>query len=333
MDVSVFMRNRCEAKYTDAPLPVVNNAAEGGYVEDSDKDNDEDREKESDESNENCLTTLLVPRRLGSMALASQVTLLNSRMSLLVNHSSRLLQPSRRSKLKNLAIQHPHSKIFGFMDILGRVTLSQVSEYSDQVPCSYLDQSPVCWDEVGERRLTRPELIQLTSEKVRLIRDRLLTAQSRQRSYADPKRKDVEFMIGDHVFLRVSPMKGIMRFGKKGKLSPRFVGPFEILERIGAVAYRLALSPGFAHVHPVFHISMLRKYVPDPSHILQPQTMQIRNDMSYEEQPVKILDRQIRKLQSKEVALIKVLWHNHSSSEATWEAESEMRAKYPHLFD
>ncbi|XP_057985462.1 uncharacterized protein LOC131170454, partial [Hevea brasiliensis] len=156
---------------------------------------------------------------------------------------------------------------------------------------------------------------------------------SRQRSYADPKRKDVEFMIGDHVFLRVSPMKGIMRFGKKGKLSPRFVGPFEILERIGAVAYRLALPPGFAHVHLVFHISMLRKYVPDPSHVLQPQTIQFRDDMSYEEQPVKILDRQIRKLWSKEVALVKVLWHNHSSSEATWEAESEMRAKYPHLFD
>ncbi|XP_058008044.1 uncharacterized protein LOC131182502, partial [Hevea brasiliensis] len=194
-------------------------------------------------------------------------------------------------------------------------------------------RSPVCWDEVGERRLTRPELIQLTLEKVRQIRDRLLTAQSRQRSYADPKRKDVEFMIGDHVFLRVSPMKGIMRFGKKGKLSPRFVGPFEILERIGAVAYRLALPPGFAHVHPVFHISMLRKYVPDPSYVLQPQTMQIRDDMSYEEQLVKILDRQIRKLRSKEVALIKVLWHNHSSSEATWEAESKMRAKYPHLFD
>ncbi len=139
-------------------------------------------------------------------------------------------------------------------------------------------------------------MIQLTSEKVQLIRDRLLTAQSRQKSYVDPKRKDVEFMVGNHIFLRVSPIKGIMRFGNKGKLRPHFIGPFEILERIGAIAYHLALPPGFAHVHPVFHISMLRKYVPDPSPILQPQTIQFRDDISYEVQPVKILDRQIRKL-------------------------------------
>ncbi|XP_065854728.1 uncharacterized protein [Euphorbia lathyris] len=194
-------------------------------------------------------------------------------------------------------------------------------------------RSPICWDEVGERRLTRPELIQLTLDKVRIIRERLLTAQSRQKSYVDPRRKNVEFQIGDHVFLKVSPMKGIMRFGKKGKLSPRYVGPFEILERIGAVAYRLALPPDFSKVHPVFHISMLRKYIHDASHVLQPQTIQVRDDLTYEEQPIGILDNQVRKLRSKEIPLVKVLWQNHSSSEATWETESEMRVRYPHLFN
>ena len=101
-------------------------------------------------------------------------------------------------------------------------------------------------------------MIKETTEKVPLIRDRLKTAFSRQKSYADPKRKDVQFAVGDHVFLKVSPMKGVMRFGKKGKLSPRYVGSFEILNRVGSVSYRLALPPSFSHVHPVFHISMLR---------------------------------------------------------------------------
>ena len=112
--------------------------------------------------------------------------------------------------------------------------------------------------------------VRITTEKVPLFRDRLKTAFSRQKSYADPKRKDVQFSVGDHLFLKVSPMKGVIRFGKKGKLSPRYVGPFEILDRVGNVSYRLAPPPSFNHMHPVFHISMLRKYVPNPSHVLQP---------------------------------------------------------------
>lgn len=102
-------------------------------------------------------------------------------------------------------------------------------------------RSPLCWDEVGERELTGPKIIKDASEKVALIRRRLETAASRQKSYADPKCKDVEFHVGDYVFLKVSPMKGVIRFGKKGKLAPRYIGSFEILERVGMVAYRLAL--------------------------------------------------------------------------------------------
>ncbi|KAL4033049.1 hypothetical protein IC575_006134 [Cucumis melo] len=111
----------------------------------------------------------------------------------------------------------------------------------------------------------------------------MLTAQSRQKSYADVRRKDLEFEVGDMVFLKVAPMKGVLRFAKKGKLSPRFVGPFEILERIGPVAYRLALPPSFAAVHDVFHISMLRKYVADPTHVVDFEPLQISENLSYEE--------------------------------------------------
>lgn len=194
-------------------------------------------------------------------------------------------------------------------------------------------RSPIGWLEVGERKLLGPELVQDATEKIHMIRQRMLTAQSRQKSYADNRRRDLEFQVGDHVFLKVSPTKGVMRFGKKGKLSPRYIGPFEILEKVGAVAYRLALPPDLSNIHPVFHVSMLRKYNPDPSHVIRYETIQLQDDLTYEEQPVAILDRQVKKLRSKDVASVKVLWRNHTSEEVTWEAEDEMRTKHPHLFD
>ena len=126
-------------------------------------------------------------------------------------------------------------------------------------------RSPLCWDKIGERELTRPEIIWNAVEKVALIRKRLETAASRQKSYADPKPKDVKFQVGDYEFLKVSPMKGVMRFGKKGKLAPRYIGLFEILDRVGMVAYWLALPSNLSQVHPVFHVSMLKKYISDPS--------------------------------------------------------------------
>ncbi|KAL9374753.1 hypothetical protein Peur_031632 [Populus x canadensis] len=167
-------------------------------------------------------------------------------------------------------------------------------------------RSPVCWFEVGEKRLMGPELIQITSEKIEVIRKKLQTAQSRQKSYADRRRRDLEFSVGDCVFLKVSPTKGVFRFGKKGKLSPRFIGPYEILERVGAVAYRLALPPNLSAIHPVFHVSMLRKYMSDPSHVLEVHPIELRDDMVYEVQPEAIVDRQVRKLRSKDIASVKV---------------------------
>ncbi|KAL0557203.1 hypothetical protein IC582_005721 [Cucumis melo] len=194
-------------------------------------------------------------------------------------------------------------------------------------------RSPVCWGEVGEQRLMGPELVQSTNEAIQKIRSRMHTAQCRQKSYADVRRKDLEFEVGDKVFLKVAPMRGVVRFERRGKLSPRFVGPFEILERIGPVAYRLALPPSLSTVHDVFHVSMLRKYVPDPSHVVDYEPLEIDENLSYAEQPVEVLAREVKTLRNKEIPLVKVLWRNHRVEEATWEREDDMRSRYPELFE
>ena len=152
-------------------------------------------------------------------------------------------------------------------------------------------RTPVCWDEVGERRLIGLEIVQDTTEKVNMIRERLKIANDRQKSYADNRRRDLKFEMGDQVFLRVSPWKGILRFGKGGKLSPRYIGPYEIVDKVGEVAYRLKLPSELANIHDVFHVSMLRKYIADPSHILKKQPIQLKENLTYEEHPVEILDR------------------------------------------
>ncbi|KAL0553796.1 hypothetical protein IC582_007700 [Cucumis melo] len=194
-------------------------------------------------------------------------------------------------------------------------------------------RSPVCWGEVGEQRLMGPELVQSTNEAIQKIRSRMHTAQSRQKSYADVRQKDLEFEVGDKVFLKVAPMRGVLRFERRGKLSPRFVGPFEILERIGPVAYRLALPPSLSTVHDVFHVSMLRKYVSDPSHVVDYEPLEIDENLSYTEQPVEVLAREVKTLRNKEIPLVKVLWQNHRVEEATWEREDDMRSRYPELFE
>ena len=130
-------------------------------------------------------------------------------------------------------------------------------------------------------------------DKVKLIRDRMRTAQSRQKSYADNRRRELEFNVGDHVFLKVSPFKGVMRFDKRGKLSPRYIGPFEILRCYGAVAHELALRIELAAIHPVFHVSMLRKYLLNDSHVLQSPAIEVDPRMTYVEEPIAILDRQV----------------------------------------
>ncbi|GKA21206.1 putative nucleotidyltransferase, ribonuclease H [Tanacetum coccineum] len=193
-------------------------------------------------------------------------------------------------------------------------------------------RAPICWNEVGERVIEGPELVEVTNEKVAIAKEKLKEARSRQKSYADRHRRALEFKPGDRVFLKVSPCRGVRHFGLKGKLSPRFIGPFEILDRVGEVSYRLALPSQLSHVHNVFHVSLLRGYNYHPYHIVQYPFDKIREDLSFAEEPEAILDRQERVMRKKTIPLVKVLWKNHPVREAIWENEEMMRTDYPHFF-
>jgi hypothetical protein len=133
--------------------------------------------------------------------------------------------------------------------------------------------SMLYWDKLGERRILGSNIVQDTLDKVVLIRQRLSVAQDQQKSYADVRQRMLEFAKGEKVFLRVAPMKGVTRIGKKGKLNPHYIGPLKILERVGPVAYRLALPSSLAGIHNVFHVSMLMKYILDPSHVIKYESL------------------------------------------------------------
>ncbi|KAL8110718.1 hypothetical protein AgCh_026455 [Apium graveolens] len=194
-------------------------------------------------------------------------------------------------------------------------------------------RSPLYWDEVGEKKLLGPELVQQTKDAIILIRKRLEAAQDRQKKNSDLHRKDVEMEIGSLVLLKVSPWKGLVRFGQKGKLSPRYIGPFEILRKVGKVAYELALPPQLQHIHNVFNVSMLKRYIPDSNQVIEYEPIELQPDLSYVEQPIQILDRKERVLRNKSIPIVKVLWRNPRVEESTWELESDMLDKYPHLFN
>ena len=137
--------------------------------------------------------------------------------------------------------------------------------------------------------------------------------------------------MGDKVFLKISPWKGVIRFGRRGKLSPRFIGPYEVIERIGLVTYQLALPPILERVHNIFHVSILRKYRSDSTYILKEQPVKLKENLSYEEAPIVILAREQKILRNKVIPLVEVLWKNHSQEEANWEREDDMRHRYLRL--
>jgi hypothetical protein len=185
---------------------------------------------------------------------------------------------------------------------------------------------------LGEISLVGPDWVQQTSEKVWEIRQNILAAQSRQKSYADVRRQDLEFVVGDQVLLRVSPTKGVVWFGVSGKLSPRYIGSFTILARVGSLAYRLQLSDSMAGVHPVFHVSMLRKFLRDLNHQIEMEPIAVQQDLTLECHPMRILESSERVLRKRSIKYVNVLWTNQSQREATWELEELMRQKYPELF-
>ncbi|XP_075473943.1 uncharacterized protein LOC142505001 [Primulina tabacum] len=197
-------------------------------------------------------------------------------------------------------------------------------------------RSPLYWDEVGEKVVVGPELVQMTVDKVKIVREKLKAAQDRQKSWADLKRRPVEFNVGEKAYVKVSPMRGVVRFNKAGKLNPRYVGPFEILERVGTLACRLALPPSMSRIHNVFHVSQLRRYIPDPSHVLEVEPLVIEGnlgeELKYEEVPIRIVDTKEQVLRRRIIPYVKVQWSNHTEREATWEVEEKMRKEYPYLF-
>jgi hypothetical protein len=135
------------------------------------------------------------------------------------------------------------------------------------------------------------------------------------------------------VFLKVSPMKGVMQFGKKGKLSPRFIGPFEITQKVGKLAYRIALPLNLIGMNDIFHVSMLRKYITNPDVIVEYEPLEIQEGLTYVEEPVRIMNKKEQVLRTKTIPIVKVLWRNHGVEEASWEAKHNMQSRYPHLFE
>ncbi|XP_035542971.1 uncharacterized protein LOC118346066 [Juglans regia] len=193
--------------------------------------------------------------------------------------------------------------------------------------------SPLFWDEVGEWNPLGPEIVQEMRNQVQIKRDRMATVQSCQKSYLDTRRRDLLFEEGDWVYLKVSPMKGVKRFGKKGKLSPRYVGPFQTLEKVGPVAYRIVLPKYFGKIHDIFHVLSLKKsFGQQEPHFLDPKSIQLWPDLTYEVVPTQIMDRKEQQLRSKTIPLVMLSWENLLAQDFSWERETDMRKFYPYLF-
>ncbi|GKE18544.1 hypothetical protein Tco_1426121 [Tanacetum coccineum] len=157
-------------------------------------------------------------------------------------------------------------------------------------------------------------------------------ARDRQKSYADLKRKPMEFQVGDKVMLKVSPWKGVVRFGKQGKLNPRYVGPFKVLERVGEVAYKLELPEELSRVHNTFHVSNLKKCQADEPLAVPLEGLHFHDKLYFVEEPVEIMDREVKRLKRIRILIIKVRWNSRRGLEFTWEREDQFRNKYSHLF-
>nr|GEY81657.1 putative reverse transcriptase domain-containing protein [Tanacetum cinerariifolium] len=219
------------------------------------------------------------------------------------------------------------------------VDFSYNNSYHSSVRCASFEafygrkcRSPIMWTEVGEGQLIGPELVQETTEKISQIKDRLKAVRDSQKSYADKRRKPLEFSVGDYILLKLPSWKGVVCFGNKGKLAPRFVGPFEIIEKVGLVAYRLDLPKELNGIHDTFHVSNLKKCLADPTLQVPLNENQVDVKLNFMEDPMEILEREFKKLKRSRIAIIKVRWNSKRGPEFTWEHEDQMKLKYPHLF-
>nr|GEV09734.1 putative reverse transcriptase domain-containing protein [Tanacetum cinerariifolium] len=191
---------------------------------------------------------------------------------------------------------------------------------------------PVCWAEVGDAQLIGPEIIHETTKKIIQIKNRIQATRNRQKSYADLKRKPMDFQDGDRVMLKVSPWKGVVRFGKQGKLNPSYIRPFKVLSKVRDVAYRLELPQKLSRVHNTFYVSNLKKCLSDESLMIPLDELRIDDKLRFVEEPVEIIDHEIKQLKRSRIPIIKVRWNSKRGLEFTREREDQFKQKYPQLF-
>ncbi|GJU83441.1 putative reverse transcriptase domain-containing protein [Tanacetum coccineum] len=227
----------------------------------------------------------------------------------------------------------------GWVNHLSLVEFSYNNSYHTSIKAAPFEalysrkcRSPVCWAEVGQAQLTGPELVQETTEKIMQIKQRIQAAHNRQKSYTDLKHKPMEFQVGDKVMLKASPWKGVVRFGKRGKLNPRYVGPFKVLDKVGDVSYKLKLPQELSRVHNTFHVSNLKKCYADEPLAVPLDGLKFDDKLHFIKEPVEIMDREVKRLKQSRIPIIKVRWNSRRGPEFTWEREDQFQKEYPHLF-
>nr|GEW99958.1 putative reverse transcriptase domain-containing protein [Tanacetum cinerariifolium] len=259
------------------------------------------------------------------------ISIISDRDSKFTSRFWRSLEESLGTRLDISIAYHPETD--------GQIEFSYNNSYHVSIKTAPFEalyeqkcRSPVLWSDVGDSQLTGLELIRETNEKMVQIKNLLLTACSRHKSYADVRRRPLEFNVGDKVMLKVSPWKGVIRFGKRGKLSPRYIGPFKILERIGLVAYKLELPRELQGIHNTFHVLNLKKCLLDESLIIPLDEVQHDDKLHFIEEPAKIMDREVKRLRKSRIPIVMVRWNSRRGPEYTWERQDQMKSKYPYRF-
>jgi hypothetical protein len=192
-------------------------------------------------------------------------------------------------------------------------------------PC----RTPLSWSESSERVIFGPDIVTEAEEKVNQIQANILAAQSRQKSYANKRRNPLKFEVGDHIYFRVSPMKGVRRFGIKGKLAPRYIGSYPIIDKYEPTSYQVELPTRLSGVHNVFHVSQLKRCLKPPTDVIVEDTIPLEPDLTYTAYLIKILDQQDGVTRNKTTRFYRVQWNDHFEDEATWEHEEFLRSNYP----
>jgi hypothetical protein len=193
--------------------------------------------------------------------------------------------------------------------------------------------TPLMWSEIGDRVIESPDFIKATEEEIAEVRENLQIAQSRQKSYADKRRRELKFDVRDNVYLKVSPIHGTRRFCVREKLAPWYISLYPGIKRIGTMAYKIKLPEQLSDMHNVFHVSQLRKCLRVPEEQVVPDTLDLQDDLRYQEVPMRILDTMTRRTRMQAFKLCKVQWSRHSETEATWEREDALKEEFPHLFE